>query len=196
MHVTTLATALMKLAGVKLARIAAAPEIQDQVDTHFASADPKKWKEFRRRLRDKGFAAAVRRDERSDAKLKRFTDLVGRHVSLKDPGIPVEGSEGKKYRVKYHADITRYSCSCPHWTYKLAPSPEGGDCRHIEQVRGAEKRASVTVTLPKAVQNLLSAGWVHRQTEKNKDKAYKARSARKAYHEIVPRELQPSLFQR
>jgi hypothetical protein len=193
---TTLATALVKLAGVKLARIAAAPEIQDQVDTHFSSADPKKWKEFRKRLRDKGFAAAVRQDERSDAKLKRFADLVGRHVSSKDPGMPVDGSEGKKYRVKYHADISRYSCSCPHWTYKLAPSPGGGDCRHIEQVKGAEKKASATITLPKAVKNLLSAGWVHAQTEKRDDQAHKARSARKAYEEIVPRELQPSFFHR
>lgn len=107
---------------------------QKALDDHFTSPDPKRWRTFRRNLRSKSFAEAVKNDDRADSKLKQFADMVGRHLRHRGESVPVFGT--KKYKVKFHEDISRYSCSCPDWTYKKSVLKErDADCKHIRQVK-------------------------------------------------------------
>lgn len=106
------------------------------LEKHFSSPS---WDEFQQRLRSKGFVQAVESDPRSDTKLKRFAENIGRHKQAKGvPSFPVPSqSSGKSYTVKYHPDVDRFSCNCGDWTYaKSWQEGKGGrDCKHIKMVQ-------------------------------------------------------------
>lgn len=120
------------------AQVAAPAHQQEKLDTHFSSHENTRWRDFRRNLRSRGFVKAVQQDERADEKLKRFAEMIGRHHASKDPGVPVKGSSGKTYKVKYHQDLERFSCNCNHWVYDLSHQTSAdADCKHIKQVRAS-----------------------------------------------------------
>ena len=116
------------------------PHQQGFLDEHF-QVDPN-WKKFHRNLRSKSFVATVRQDTRSDSKLKRFVRMVGLRQQSKSKGIPAPGDGGKTYKIKYHPEARRFSCSCRDWTYKRSVKNRGpeGDCKHIKRMKEGAKQ--------------------------------------------------------
>lgn len=113
-----------------------------ELDDHFSSSDPQRWDGFMARMKkDQQFREAAKGHPGSDWKLKRFLNMVGRREDSSLKGRKVTGLTGT-YRVKYHKDIDRYSCTCPDWTYKRSWKGKGqnSDCKHILSVK-AKKRA-------------------------------------------------------
>ena len=140
----------------KMAAPLAAPQHhQEKLDAHFSSHEKTRWRDFRRHLRAKGFVEAVKQDDRSDDKLKRFAEMIGRHHGSKDPGVPVKGSSGKTYKVKFHEDIKRFSCNCNHWIYDLShQTSEGADCKHIKQVKSSFQKQADMQPLLRGIRGL------------------------------------------
>ncbi len=121
----------------KLAAPQSQPQHEEFLDDHF-SLSPQ-WKTFKKKLRSKSFVEAVRQDTRSDDKLKRYSEANAKHVQAR--GVPKFSvpsmSSGKKYSIKYHSDIDRFSCNCGDWVH--AKSHRMGktqqDCKHIKHVK-------------------------------------------------------------
>ena len=158
----------------------------DKLDEHFGGSDPQRWRNFRRGLRTKGFVKAVQQDDRADDKLKRFAEMVGRHYSARDPGVPVKGSTGKTYHVRYHEDLGRFSCGCNHWIYDLShQTKKDADCRHISQVRAGlgstskEKQASLPA-IPRPIMFGLRSLHV---IDKSREQAAKNKAIADAYEQ-------------
>lgn len=120
-------------------RLAPKPQHLEKLDEHFSTPGTAKWKAFKSALRSSGFVAAVKQDLRSDPKLKRFSDNVGRHMQArKVPVFEVPSSSGpREYRVKYHHDVGRFSCNCGDWTYKRSVQTRGSekDCKHVRMIK-------------------------------------------------------------
>ena len=115
------------------------PELAD----HFSSTDASRWEPFLARIKDKQFREEAKKHQGADWKLKRFLNMVGRHMDSPRKGRKVTGLTGN-YRVKYHPEIDRYSCSCPDWKYKRSWKAKGqnSDCKHILAMK-ARKRAGM-----------------------------------------------------
>ena len=162
-------------------------EHQEFLDDHFGVSP--QWKSFHRNLRKPEFGDAVRQDTRSDRKLKRFTKMVGMRQQSKQPGLKASGDTGKTYRIKYHPEAKRFSCSCNDWTYKRSVKNRGagGECKHINRMKDSMKQ-----TLMKTG-SLLGIARIARgvgQEEKTRDSAKKAKITQEAYKRNFPR---PSL---
>lgn len=121
----------------KLATPQSQPQHDEFLDSHF-SLSPQ-WKTFKKKLRAKSFVEAVRQDNRSDDKLKRYSEANAKHVQAR--GVPTFSipsmSSGKKYSVKYHEDLDRFTCNCGDWVH--ARSHQTGkasqDCKHIKHLK-------------------------------------------------------------
>lgn len=123
---------LTKVAGTH------APEREDQefLDEHFIKPGTDKWKAFRKRLRSKAFVAAVKQDERSDTKLKRFSESLNRHYTGKGETFQVPSlSSARTYTVKFHPDKDSFSCSCGDWTYAQSVKKNKQECKHVLMVK-------------------------------------------------------------
>lgn len=157
---------------------------QEKLDLHFsAPGDGKKWAVFRRELKSKGFLKAVEGDDRSDDKLKLFAQMVHFHKTGKGPTFPITGDSGKRYTVKYHPSIERFTCSCPDWTIKR--STVGEDCKHIKKLKSQSqmvKEASF------ALRQIAAAGRmanIKRQTESNDEQSWHASQVNKIHRNIA-----------
>lgn len=122
----------------KLAAPQSQPQHEEFLDDHF-SLSPK-WRTFKKKLRSPSFVAAVKQDLRADDKLKRYSDANAKHVQARGVptfAIPSMSGSSKKYSVKYHSDINRFSCNCGDWVH--ARSHQTGntqqDCKHIKHVK-------------------------------------------------------------
>lgn len=118
------------------------PKHQEFLDEHFQAGVPSDWRSFHRKLRSKSFAQSVRQDPRSDAKLKRFAKMVSFRQSSKQPGVAIVGDTGRTYKVRYHPEAKRFSCSCKDWTYARSHKHRGtsGNCKHIQRVQDGVKQ--------------------------------------------------------
>lgn len=117
------------------------------LEKHAAVADPAKflekhfsdprWEEFRKKLRSKTFVRAVKTDDRSDSKLKRYAEMNHRHKVDKGPIFPVPSqTSGRTYTVKYHPDLDRFSCNCGDWHYTQShKTGKNRDCKHIQMAK-------------------------------------------------------------
>lgn len=128
----------MLLASIqKLAASPSQPQHEEFLDEHF-SLSPQ-WKTFKKKLRAKSFVEAVRQDTRSDDKLKRYSTANALHVQAKDvPKFSIPSmSGGKKYSVKYHSNVDRFSCNCGDWVHAKShqTSKAEQDCKHIRHVK-------------------------------------------------------------
>jgi len=164
------------------------PQHQEFLDEHFGGMSPQ-WKKFHRNLRSPQFVDTVRQDTRSDRKLRRFSKMVGLRQQSKQPGLSARGDSGKSYRIKFHPEAKRFSCSCKDWTYRRSVKNRGksGDCKHINRMKSTMKQGlTKTAFLGPA---RLARGFY--QEEKNKDEATKEKIRNKAYEEHFKR---PSLL--
>lgn len=139
-----------------------AASAQEKLDTHFSGGGAKKWPSFKRSLGSKGFLKAVENDERADEKLKQYAKMVHLHKTGKGPTFPVTGDSGKKYVVKYHPSIERFTCSCPDWTIKR--SVDGGDCKHIKTLKS---QSAMVKQAGLALRELMGAGRLGLQKYRN-----------------------------
>lgn len=121
----------------KVSAVQVRPQDQEFLDEHFA-IDPQ-WKQFRKKLRSKSFVEAVKQDERSDTKLKRYSEANGKH--LRAHGVPTfkipSQTTNRTYTVKFHPDDDRFSCSCGDWIHARShqTSDKRQDCKHIKHVK-------------------------------------------------------------
>lgn len=146
---------------------------QEKLDLHFsAPGDGKKWAVFKRELKSKGFLKAVESDERSDEKLKQYAKMIHLHKTGKGPTFPVAGDSGKKYTVKYHPDIERFTCSCPDWTIKRSTS--GGDCKHIQKLKSQQSMVKEASFAIRQLANAARMGNMQRQTVNHEEQAWHA----------------------
>lgn len=124
------------------------PQHQEFLDEHFQAGVPSDWRAFHRKLRSKSFVESVRQDPRSDPKLKRFVKMVGYRQSSNQPGVPVVGDAGTTYKVRYHPEAQRFSCSCKDWTYARSHKRQGpsANCKHINRVREGVKKQLIEKT--------------------------------------------------
>lgn len=118
------------------------PQHQEFLDEHFQSGVSSDWPAFRKKLRGKAFVRSVKQDARSDAKLKRFARMIGYRQSSRQAGVPIMGDTGKKYKVRYHPEAKRFSCSCKDWTYARSHKRRGssGDCKHINRIKSGVRQ--------------------------------------------------------
>lgn len=127
----------------KLAAPLSQPQHEEFLDEHF-SLSPQ-WKTFKKKLKSKGFVSAVEQDTRADDKLKRFSEANGRHLQAR--GVPKfvvpSHTTSKRYTVKYHPDVGRFSCNCGDWVHARShqTSKSAQDCKHVRQVVGSLRSA-------------------------------------------------------
>lgn len=114
---------------------------QEYLAGHFG--DPQ-WKTFTRKLRSKGFSDSVREDPRSDPKLRRYAKMLHLRQSSGQPGVAVKGDTGKTYKVRYHPQANRFSCTCPDWTYSR--SVGRSSCKHIKRVKKSTRESLMMKT--------------------------------------------------
>jgi hypothetical protein len=134
------------------ARVIADQKVLDRVDKHLTPSEPRRWQGFGKNLRSKAFVEAFRGDERATPTQKRSVMLRHKHLTSKDKGTTVQGGTGT-YRVKYHPDIDRYTCSCNDFTYKKSGTPSG-NCKHIEQAR-QPKQEQTTMSFAKVAERVM-----------------------------------------
>jgi predicted nucleic acid-binding Zn finger protein len=113
------------------------PELQKFLDDHFTDTGTGKWRPFKKKLVSPRFVDAVRKDERSDAKLKRWSNVLHKHLTAKAEAFKVPSqSSGKSYTVKYHTDLNRFTCGCPDFTYaQSVKTSKNRDCKHIQLLK-------------------------------------------------------------
>ena len=112
----------------------ATPPVQSdtRVENHFKEPD---WGQFDKHLDNQDFRIAVRRDPRTDAKLKRFVNVQASIRTNPTDGMKVLSSGGAvSYNVKYDKRIGRYTCTCNDFKYTKFNSPTG-ECKHIQKVK-------------------------------------------------------------
>jgi len=162
------------------------PKHQEFLDEHF-SIEPQ-WKRFQKKLKNKQFSEAVRQDTRSDPKLRRFAKMIGLRQQSKSRGVKVPGDTGRKYRIKFHPENGRFSCSCGDFTYVRSVKRKGpsGECKHIKRMKqGAKEMMQKAAANPLDVLRLANA---LRVEEKVKDKRTEQKIKNKAYKAYFPRE--------
>ncbi len=120
----------MAIEGVKIK-----PQYQAFLDEHF-SISPK-WDDFHKKLKNKSFVTAVQQDTRSNDKLKAFVDAVSMREQAKGPAVKALSDVSGSYKVRYHPEHDRFSCTCPDWTFKRSVS--GADCKHIDRIKTTSK---------------------------------------------------------
>jgi hypothetical protein len=174
------------------ASLAPSAKHQEVLDAHFTSEDQKKWRTFRRALRAKSFAAAVKQDDRADPKLKRFAEMMSKHYTDKGgPSFKTPGSKGE-YTVKFHKDVNRFSCSCPDWAYTKSHRRGGTDvdCKHIEKVRYDLKNDGISLEKEKKaglLNGLIGTVGTKAKAEHYDDEAWKARMAAHTVRKAFPK---------
>jgi len=162
----------------------AAPSIQEKLDQHFdREGDGRKWATFRNNLRSKGFANAAKSDARADDKLRRYVEMNHLHKTGKGPTVSFKGDSGKRYHIKYHESINRYSCSCPDWTIKR--STEGGDCKHISELKSQVSMVKHASLALKELAGLGRMGMMAARKESNDEGAWHAGQVNKAYKTVA-----------
>lgn len=161
----------------------AAAKPQEKLDQHFGQAGGKRWSQFRKNLRSKGFLEAVQKDERADDKLKTFSQMVHLHKTGKGPTFSIKGSSGRQYSVKYHPNLDIYSCSCPDWT--IVKSQTAGECKHIKE---AKSQVSMVKKASAALRELAGLGRLGLQSyrnEKNDEQAWNVGEVNKIHHNLA-----------
>lgn len=113
------------------------PQHEEFLDEHF-SLSPR-WKTFKTKLRSKSFLETVKQDNRSDDKLRRYSEANSKHLRAR--GVPtfsiLSQTSNKSYSVKYHADIDRFTCNCGDWVHARSHQThkKQQDCKHISHVK-------------------------------------------------------------
>jgi len=160
-----------------------AASLEEKLDQHFdMPGNGKKWTSFRQNLRSKTFTEAVKNDPRADEKLKKYSEMVHLHKIGKGPSFPVTGDSGKRYVVKYHPKIERFTCSCPDWTIKH--SIDGGDCKHIRKLKS---QADMVKAAGVALRELFGAGRLGMHVLRNEtanEQAWHARETNRMHKKV------------
>jgi hypothetical protein len=107
------------------------PKHQDFLDNHFGVQSD--WMSFHKKLKDPSFLAAVQADTRTNDSLRTSAEAIGMREQTKGRSVKVPSDVSGNYKVKYHPQQDRFSCSCPDWTYKQSVS--GGDCKHVQRLK-------------------------------------------------------------
>lgn len=104
-----------------------------KVDTFFSS-EKKDWGKFEKNLGSKRFRKAIAADERSDEKLRAYTEAVGAYRDSKESmgALSSRSEPGKKYIIK-KLGSGKLGCGCKDWQYRH--SVAGTDCAHISAWR-------------------------------------------------------------
>ena len=162
------------------------PHHVEYLDEHFGVSP--QWKSFHRKLRSEKFVDAVRQDTRSNRKLKRFSKMVGLRERSKQEGLSVMGDTGRRYKVKFHPEAKRFSCSCHDWTYKRSVKNRGrsGDCKHINRMKSSMKQELSKTASP--ILGLARIGRGLHREDKMRDEAAKMKIQDKAYKRHFPRQ--------
>jgi predicted nucleic acid-binding Zn finger protein len=163
------------------------PKDQEFLDEHFSISPA--WKQFHKNLKKPQFVSTVRQDSRADNKLKRFARMVGTRQQSKAKPVAVVGDSGKKYKVKYHPEAGRFSCSCPDWTYKRSVRNKGagGECKHISRLRQGQ-RSSMMDKVANPILDIVRLGAGVKREEISRDKSKKRSIQYKAYKKHFPQE--------
>lgn len=185
---------LFSLLDKTAGKLAPSPKHQEALDGHFSSTDTARWKQFRQQLRSKGFLSAVLQDSRSNAKLKRYAQMMHQHINGKGESITVPGN-ARSYTVKFHPEKDRFSCSCPDWAYKRShkPGKYGLECKHIKQVKleldaqgiPKEELSKTAANVMRAMHQIVGARHAMRRLQKDEG-LQKAKVVNQAYQETFP----------
>lgn len=161
------------------------PQHTDFLDEHFGVES--KWNSFRRNLKNQQFVDAVNQDTRSDRKLKRFSKQVGLRDRSKQPGLPVIGDSGATYKIKFHPETKRLSCSCNDWTYRRSVRNRGarGDCKHIKRMKNTMAGQKLTKEAVALGLARIARG-IHKE-DKAEDERIRSKIQHKAYKRYFPR---------
>jgi len=175
----------MAIDGIKVE-----PEHRDFLDTHFGVSP--QWSDFHKKLKDRTFVNAVSADTRSDDKLKAFAQALNMRDQSKGRSLKVPSDTSGSYKVKFHQEANRFSCTCPDWTYKR--SVGGGDCKHIERLKAAKKESLMkTASVISPADVLFRVGRVVNREHNDKAQAKKLKAENSAYAQAYPQ--QPFLSQ-
>lgn len=167
------------------------PQHVEFLDEHFGVSP--QWKSFHKNLKNEKFVDAVRQDTRSDRKLKRFSKMVGLRERAKQKGVLARGDTGRNYRINYHPEVKRFSCSCKDWTFKRSVKNKGpgGNCKHIKRMK-SEVQMQLTKTGMSALSVLARVGRGLHQEDKMSDQIMVEYAKHKAYKKYFKR---PSLIE-
>ncbi len=177
----------MAIEGVKIA-----PHHQEFLDSHFGGVAPD-WMAFHKKLTDPQFSTAVQEDTRSNDKLKAFSSAISMRDQHEGPSSRARSDVGGSYKVRYHPQEKRFSCSCPDWTYKKSVS--GEDCKHITRMKSRTKENLVSktkVAMMPPIETLLRVGNTMRRQEKDEQSAQRLKAQNQAFQEAFP---QPGIVQ-
>lgn len=175
----------MAIEGVKIER-----QYQDFLDEHF-SVSPK-WDDFHKKLKNKSFVTAVQHDTRSDDKLKAFVSAVSMREQAKGPAVKAPSDVSGTYKVRYHPEHDRFSCTCPDWTFKRSVS--GSDCKHISRLKEGAKESLMkkTANMVSAADVLFRIGRTVKKKEQDEAVTRNLAAENAAYSQAYPT---PSLIQ-
>lgn len=115
--------------------------------------------------------------------------MVGTRQQSKAKPVAVMGDSGKKYKIKYHPEQGRFSCTCPDWTYKRSVRNKGagGECKHIKRLKQATG-SSMMDKMANPLLDLLRLGAGVKREELSRDRSKKLSIQNKAYKRHFPQE--------
>jgi predicted nucleic acid-binding Zn finger protein len=170
---------------------------REMLDKHFATHEKTDWTAFAKALKSRAFVASVKGDERSDDKLKRYTEAMHMHATGKGRKFLAPGSKGA-YIVKFHPKQDRWSCSCPDWGYKKSHQVDKGgqDCKHITAMKQQETAPSVVkeaatldaVLSPQHIRSALGTYGNLRRSKKLDDETDRLNIKNQAYNSVFNKE--------
>lgn len=171
----------MAIEGVKIKQ-----QYQDFLDEHF-SISPR-WDDFHKKLKSKSFVTAVQHDTRSDDKLKAFVSAVSMREQAKGPAVKAPSDTSGEYKIRYHPEHDRFSCTCPDWTFKRSVS--GADCKHISRLKEGAKESLMkkTANMVSAADVLFRIGRTVRQKEKNEIATQNLKAENEAFSQAYPQQ--------
>lgn len=169
----------MSIEGVKVQR-----KDQDFLDEHFGVTP--KWDDFHKKLKNKAFVTAVQTDTRTDDKLKAFVSALSMREQAKGPSVKAPSDVSGNYKVKYHPEHDRFSCTCPDWTFKRSVS--GADCKHISRIKTTSKESLMDKTKVAAIDVLFRVGRALNQKEKTLDAAEHLKAENQVYSQAYPQQ--------
>ena len=110
-------------------------QAKSAVNDLFTGEDSTRWDRFSENVADKKYLTALRKDPRSDAKLRLHADMLNKLARGK-PVASMLGHRGN-YEVRKLPGTKRLGCTCNDWRYRRSIStvPFEQDCKHIKRLK-------------------------------------------------------------
>jgi hypothetical protein len=105
------------------------------VNDLFVSSDTGKWDRFATQVGNRSYVAQLKKDPRSDTKLRLHADMLNKLARGK-PIISMVGRRGN-YEIRKLPGTKRLGCTCNDWRYRrsVETEPSKQDCKHIQELK-------------------------------------------------------------